>query len=124
MEGGRDEELPAQGVGSVGPPFFYLFFPRGSVTGRLGTERGQGGTGLDFQRRIYNILFISLPLEKSGFWLSSVSGSRRNRIKNRLSDSLGYSLFCKKWDWWEKLFVTLRAHMGQPSSECSWLLGR
>lgn len=75
-------------------------------------------------RKGHNILFISLPLEKSGFWLSSVSGSRRNRIKNRLSDSLGYSLFCKKWDWWEKLFVTLRAHMGQPSSECSWLLGR
>lgn len=38
--------------------------------------------GLDFQSNIYNTLFISLPLGKrSGFWLNSMSGSRRNKVR-------------------------------------------
>ena len=63
---------------------------------------------------MYSILFISLPLGKrSGFWLNSISGSRRN-IKNRLPGSLGYSLFCKKRLVREAV-CHLRAHKGWPS---------
>ena len=45
---------------------------------------------------MYNILFVSLVLGKrSGFWLISVLGLRRNN-KNWLPGSLDYSLLCKK----------------------------
>lgn len=49
-----------------------------------------------FFRNMYNILFVSLVLRKrSGFWLISVLGLRRNN-KNWLPGSLDYSLLCKK----------------------------
>ena len=45
---------------------------------------------------MYNILFVSLVLGKrSGFWLISISGLRRDN-KNWLLGSLVYSLLCKK----------------------------
>lgn len=45
---------------------------------------------------MYNILFVSLVVGKrSGFWLISVLGLRRNN-KNWLPGSLDYSLLCKK----------------------------
>jgi hypothetical protein len=69
--------------------------------------RKQLRTGIAFQN-IYSILFISLLLRKrSGFWLNSVSGSKKN--KNWLSGSLDYSLLFKNWGCWERLFVTLGA---------------
>lgn len=62
--------------------FFHLFYPRGSMTVKLGAQMRTVCDGLDFQSNIYNTLFISLPLGKrSGFWLNSMSGSRRNKVR-------------------------------------------
>uniref|UniRef100_A0A3Q2HNQ9 Protein TEX261 n=1 Tax=Equus caballus TaxID=9796 RepID=A0A3Q2HNQ9_HORSE len=60
------------------------YFTKGSVTVKLGAERGQFRTGLDFQKNIYSILFISFPLRKKQWFLAEFYlrlKEKQNKIK-------------------------------------------
>lgn len=80
--------------------------------------------GFNFQSNIYNTLFRSSPGEKEWFLAEFYVRLKEKQSKTWLIGTLGYGLIFKKWDWREKLFVTLRTHKGWPCLLCAWLLGR
>lgn len=100
--------------------FFHLFYPQGSKLGHTADI----WDGFNFQSNIYNTLFRSSLGEKEWFLAEFYVRLKEKQSKTWLIGTLGYGLIFKKWDWREKLFVTLRTHKGWPCLLCAWLLGR